>query len=66
MKVIAHELGFYNGRRRAGDVFDVPAGTKAAWFSPAETGEPKPEAPAPKARTAPRRALLAEQDGDLA
>lgn len=33
MKVKATKAGFFGGsRRRVGDVFDVPDGTKAAWF----------------------------------
>lgn len=35
MKVKALEIGFFNGSRvRAGQVFEVPDGTKAAWFVP--------------------------------
>lgn len=42
MKVRATKIGFYIGRRRAGDVFDVPEGAKASWFEP--VAGPKPPA----------------------
>lgn len=49
MKVIATTIGFDGKRvRQAGDVFDMPDGSKAAWFAPVvepETeavAEPKP------------------------
>lgn len=45
MQVKALETGFFNGRRvRAGEVFDVPEGTKAKWFVP--VAEVKPSKPA--------------------
>jgi len=35
MIVVAHFMGFYGGeRRRPGDQFEVPDGTKSKWFSP--------------------------------
>lgn len=34
MKVRAKQLGFYKGRRREGDVFEVPEGWKAKWTEP--------------------------------
>lgn len=34
MQVRALSIGFFGGRRRPGDVFDVPEGTKATWFAP--------------------------------
>jgi hypothetical protein len=43
MRVRALQMGFFGGaRRRVGDVFDVPDGTKAKWF--ALEGEVKPPA----------------------
>jgi hypothetical protein len=45
MKVIANTLGFYGGsRRRPGDVFEVPDGTKGKWFTPADKAKPKGKA----------------------
>ena len=51
MKVKATRDGFHGSRRKAGDVFDVPEGSKAKWFV-AATQEvvrakpgPKPKAP---------------------
>ena len=57
MTVVAHFMGFYGGeRRRPGDQFEVPDGTKSKWFAPVgETLEGKKApalpgpAPAPKA-----------------
>ena len=35
MQVIATKVGFFGGsRRRVGDEFEVPEGTKASWFIP--------------------------------
>lgn len=35
MIVVAHFMGFYGGvRRRPGDKFEVPDGTKSKWFAP--------------------------------
>lgn len=53
MKVIATSMGFFGkARRRKGDVFDVPDGTKAKWFEPCAVVAKEPEAttaaPAPK------------------
>lgn len=45
MKVIAHELGFFDGRRRPGDVFHVPEGTTGPWFSPVVDREEAPAEP---------------------
>lgn len=37
MEVVALRPGFYDGTlRNAGETFDVPEGTKAAWFGPAD------------------------------
>jgi len=45
MKVVATRHGFFNGKRvRAGTEFEVPAGSKAKWFVPAD----KYVAPPPK------------------
>lgn len=45
MRVRAITMGFYGGaRRRPGDVFEVPDGTKGTWFKPADVA---PQ-PAPK------------------
>jgi hypothetical protein len=51
MKVIATRLGYFGKLREAGDVFEVPDGTKASWFQPVEPkvqskGSKKPEAQA--------------------
>lgn len=44
MLVIAKVTGFYDGkRRRAGDVFDVKNGAKAAWFEPVADTKPAPK-----------------------
>lgn len=38
MKVKALELGFFDGSRiRAGQVFEVPDGTKGSWFVPVDS-----------------------------
>jgi len=43
MKVKAITEGFYAGaRRRAGQVFDVPKGTKGKWFEPVVESQPAP------------------------
>lgn len=34
MQVRALQAGFFGGRRRPGDVFEVPEGAKATWFAP--------------------------------
>ena len=52
MKVQALDMGFFGGaRRRPGDTFEVPDGTKAKWFTPvAEVKAPKaPPKPVPVA-----------------
>jgi hypothetical protein len=50
MLVRALQLGFWgNTRRRAGEVFEVPDGTKAKWFAP----ESETKAPERPKRTAP-------------
>lgn len=37
MRVKATAMGFHGGfRRRVGDVFEVPDGSKAKWFVPAD------------------------------
>jgi len=36
MQVIATKPGFYGKLRQASDKFDVPEGSKASWFGPAE------------------------------
>lgn len=46
MQVRALAPGFFGGRRRVGDVFDVPEGTKGKWFAPVgETRAPAKAAP---------------------
>lgn len=43
MKVKALEAGFFGGfRRRQGDVFEVPEGTKARWLAPVQALGPAP------------------------
>lgn len=44
MKVIATELGFYGSRRRPGEVFEIPDGTKGKWFVPVDKAKPKGKA----------------------
>ncbi|MBP8282321.1 MAG: hypothetical protein KAX46_00135 [Chromatiaceae bacterium] len=68
MRVVATEFGFYIGRRRVGDVFDVPEGTTAKWFRPVDVPallapEPAPEAAKPRGKKTKPAADLA---GDLA
>lgn len=46
MKVIAIAPGFLGCRRRKGDVFDVPDGTRSKWFEAAPAV--KPPAPVEK------------------
>lgn len=46
MRVRAKVMGFAaGGRRRPGDVFDVPEGTKGSWFEPVDVpvGAEKPK-----------------------
>lgn len=51
MKVRATAVGFHGGsRRRPGDTFDVPEGTKGSWFEPAS----KPAKASQKAEPEPR------------
>lgn len=39
MRVKATQFGFFGGsRRRPGDVFEVPDGTKGAWFTEVSKG----------------------------
>lgn len=45
MRVIASKMGFYDGHRRAkGEVFEVPNGVSAKWFTPVEISASKPVA----------------------
>lgn len=51
MRVIAKAMGFYGGiRRREGQVFEVPEGTKGSWFEPVggqpAKAKPRKEVPA--------------------
>lgn len=52
MRVIAKQVGFYNGSRvRVGQVFEVPEGTTGKWFEPVAAETHKGEkAPKPKAK----------------
>lgn len=55
MKVVALSKGFYGGSpRRAGEHFEVPDGSKAAWYAPvdsaAATAAAKPKAGKVKAQ----------------
>lgn len=44
MKVKALTDGFFGGaRRRAGQIFEVPNGTKGKWFEPVKASEPAVE-----------------------
>lgn len=52
MKVRATKLGFYIGRRRPGDVFEVPDDFKASWVEPVdEVKEQKVKSQKPKTMT---------------
>ena len=48
MKVKAISPGFHKGRRRAGDEFEVPDGSKASWFVPVIESAAKQQGPAAK------------------
>lgn len=51
MKVKALQAGFFNGSRvRAGQDFEVPAGTKGSWFVPLEEFKAPAKAKPAKAR----------------
>jgi len=52
MKVIALEPGYHGKLREKGDVFDVPAGSKAKWFAPVKVTA-KPEGGKPEGTTNP-------------
>lgn len=54
MKVRALQAGFFGGRRRAGDVFDVPEGTKGKWFAPVADSKAAAAAPAKPAKQEPQ------------
>ncbi|MFV0602030.1 MAG: hypothetical protein ACK5NE_09485 [Brachymonas sp.] len=46
MEVIATKQGYFGKLREAGERFDVPAGSRASWFMPADKAEvqkPKPQ-----------------------
>lgn len=43
MKVIATKPGYFGKLRAAGDVFDVPAGKKATWFTPVAKHAAEPD-----------------------
>ena len=58
MQVRALAFGFFGGRRRPGDVFDVPEGTKGTWFAPVTASEAK--APAGKKPAAPQPQALSQ------
>lgn len=50
MRVVATEVGFYDGaRRKVGAIFEVPEGVTAKWFEPVESSAkvvaPKSKAP---------------------
>jgi hypothetical protein len=53
VRVVATDTGFYVGRRRPGDEFEVPKGTTSSWFVPVDAPEDAPEK-----RVARRRGLL--------
>jgi hypothetical protein len=63
MQVRALSVGFFGGaRRRAGDVFDVPEGTKATWFAPVgETKAPVVKSTRPEPQALSQRAAKAGQ-----
>ena len=69
MKVIATAPGFFaNCRRRQGDVFDVPDGTKAKWFVPFTAPVAQAPAAATVAKPAPKVIKVAKATkgaGDL-
>ena len=50
MEVIALKEGFFGGsRKRVGEKFDVPKGTKGSWFTPAQVETEKPKGKQPPA-----------------
>lgn len=56
MKVKAIDVGFYGGfRRRVGATFDVPDGTKGAWFVPVDEGDSDAEQANPDAGDKPKQ-----------
>ncbi len=52
MKVIATKMGFFGSLRQPGESFDVPDGSKASWYAPADAA-PKQAKPA-KAKDEPK------------
>jgi hypothetical protein len=60
MQVRATSMGFFGGsRRRVGEVFDVPEGTRASWFVPVGVASAAPTDPAKTARR-PRPVALSQ------
>ena len=60
MKVTAIARGFHGRLREPGDVFDVPSGARAKWFSPVDVGT----APRAKAKKADPSENEGGTDGD--
>lgn len=44
MQVVALKQGYFGCLRTAGDVFEVPQGTKASWFAPVQPAQESAEA----------------------
>ncbi|WP_323026536.1 hypothetical protein [Castellaniella sp.] len=60
MKVTAIARGFHGKLREPGDVFEVPSGAQAKWFTPAEAGA----GPRTKAKKASPSENEGSADGD--
>lgn len=50
MKVIATKQGYHGRLREPGDVFDVPEGSRASWFAPADKAADPDKAEKPARR----------------
>jgi hypothetical protein len=48
MKVVALKSGFFGKLRQAGDVFEVPDGTRGSWFRPDPASSPPPPKAEPR------------------
>lgn len=51
MKVEAIKTGYFGKLREPGDVFEVPNGAKASWFTPVKGSKPAGGQQAPKEQT---------------
>lgn len=65
IKVIALQVGFYDGqRRREGDVFEVDATDEAKWFTPVFKNELQGSAAADRTSPSPAQPEGNEGDGE--